>query len=69
MYNFKLREGSFEALSAASPAPPLTLPLQPVNILRRHLIVAAREFTIEELVERSNRETSQAVPTEVSGVM
>ena len=68
MYNFKLREGSFEALSAASPAPHLTLPLQPVNILRRHLIVAAREFTIEELVERSNRETSQAVPTEVSEV-
>ena len=37
----------------------------PVNILRRHLIVASREYTIEELVERSNRETSQAVPTEV----
>ena len=51
-----------------SPQPHLPLPLQPVNILRRHLIVAAREFTIEELVERSNREPSQAVPTEVSEV-
>ena len=54
----------FVRLTCPSPAPPL----QPVNILRRHLIVAAREFTIEELVERSNRETSQAVPTEVSEV-
>jgi len=43
-------------------------PDYPVNILRRHLIVASREFTIEELVERSNRETSQAVPTETGNL-
>ena len=37
---------------------------QSLNILRRHLIVATRAYTIEELTERSLRETKQAVPTE-----
>jgi len=46
----------------------LNNPDYPVNILRRHLIVATREFTIEELVERSDRETSQAVPTEAGNL-
>ena len=41
---------------------------QPLNILRRHLIIASRAYTIEELVEKSNRETSQAVPTETGAL-
>ena len=36
--------------------------------MRRHLIIASRAYTIEELVEKSNRETSQAVPTETGAL-
>merc|ERR1712029_774922 len=34
------------------------------NILRRHFLVDDRAYTIEELVERSTRSTTQAVSTE-----
>ena len=33
-------------------------------MLLRHLIIFEREFTIEELVEKSRQQTTQTVPTE-----
>merc|ERR1712088_250295 len=36
----------------------------PTNVLRRHLIIYERDFTIEELVEKSRQQTTQTVPTE-----
>ena len=36
--------------------------------MRRHLIIASRAYTIEELVEKSTRETSQAVDTETGAL-
>ena len=38
---------------------------QAMNTLRRHLIISERAFTIEELVEKSNRNPSTTVRTEV----
>jgi len=39
-------------------------PDYPTNILRRHLIISDRDFTIEQLVERSLRSTKKTVNTE-----
>ena len=37
-------------------------------MLLRHLIIFEREFTIEELVEKSRQQTSQTVPTETGSL-